>query len=392
MGPFNKKLALVFLFVFVIFAISSSLTLLKPAVASAQAGSVGISVPVLDLPNLLQNTTANTKEFSLDSILNAAMKVLISNITSSIVTWINSGFQGGPAFITNPDAFLTDVGDQIAGNFIAGTELGFICEPFSLDVRIALNLDYSASGNFAARNFCRLSDAINNVENFAKFTSGDFSQGGWDSWFEITQTPSNNPLGAYQEAQRELALRTSAGQNRELTLLDWGKGFLPSRECVSTDVDTEECVQYGEIKTPGTVIESQLNSVLDTGMRQLELADEFDEIVGALIGQLARTVLTEGLSSFREGGANYNSLSLEVRCSANTSHVTLGEAVVWAANVYGGQPGVPTYFWSGEGISGAETPSVSVTYATSGYKTAAVRVTKGGQNLFRNCNSGVLVE
>lgn len=343
------------------------------------------------------------KEFTLDGILNAGMKLVISNVTSSIVNWINSGFQGGPAFITNPESFFTDVADQVAGNFIAGTELGFLCEPFSSDIRIALNIGYSSS--FTQRNYCRLSDIINNTENFAKFTAGDFSQGGWDSWFEITQNPSNNPLGAYIAAETELTQRTSSAQQTEKLKLDWGDGFLSFQECEvrgpsgSGDPNDAPCEKYGDIKTPGTIINNQLSDTLGTGFRQLELADEINEIVGALVGQLVNTVLKEGLSSFGSGGSNFNSLSsvdrgpaLTAWCFADVSSSLLGGNVTWTVDTFGGAAGVPTYFWSGDGVQDAVSPSVTVAYITPGYKTASVRVTKGGENIFQNCNSGVLVE
>lgn len=392
-----KKIILMFFVVWV----ASNLMNIRPGTAEAQLGPMVPTGDILNQPAIsiiAANETAQTnKEFTLDAIAVQAAKIVISNITSSIVTWINSGFEGGPAFVTNPSQFLTDISDQIAGNFIAGTELGFLCEPFSLDVRLALNLGYSST--FVDRNFCRLSDVISNTENFTKFTNGDFSQGGWDSWFEITQNPQNNPLGAYLAAQEELALRTARGQSIELTKLDWGKGFLSFRECIANDIETGECTEYGDIQTPGSVIESQLENTLGTGIRQLELADEINEIVGALVGQLARTVLTEGLSSFGGGGSSYGSLGstetspLAAWCAPDAITATIGENVRWTAMVFGGQRGTPSFLWSGDGsITGATTATVNVIYSEPGLKSASVRVTKGGQNVFQRCNNAVSVE
>lgn len=366
------------------------------------------SVPVSDLVTRTQTTIAatnstalNQKEYILDGILTASTKVIISNITNSIVTWINSGFQGSPAFISNPESFFTDVGDQIAGNFIAGTELGFVCEPFSLDIRAALAINYSST--YVQRNYCRLTDAISNVENFTKFTNGDFSQGGWDSWFSISQNSQNNPVGAYLAAETELSIRTARGQSIKLLEANWGQGFLSYRDCILSDPQTGECKEYSEIQTPGTVIESQLASTLDTGIRQLELADEINEIVGALIGQLAQTVLTEGLSSFGGGGSNYGSLRarqaspLEVSCYPDKTTATIGELVTWYAFVTGGSGDSVTYLWSGDGfgsdgIGRVTTERALIGYDDVGRKTAQVRVTKGGQNAFQICSSAVDVE
>jgi len=360
-------------------------------------------VPTFDAATVAQTTfiAANTsivaeKELILDGIVTAAGKIVISNITSSIVTWINSGFEGNPAFITDPGSYFTDVADQIAGNFIAGTELGFLCEPFALDIRIALALNYSST--YTQRNYCRLSDAVSNIENFAKFTEGDFSQGGWDSWFEITQNPQNNPMGAYLAAQSELSLRTSRGQSIKLLEADWGQGFLSYQKCLAEHEVTGECVEKGPIETPGTVIESQLANTLYTGIRQLEIADEINEIVGALVGQLVQTVFSEGLSSFSTGGSNYNSLratdrpTLTVTCSADKTTVAIGESVTWRAFTEGGTLVAPEYLWSGDGVRGARSDTVTIAYTETGIKAASVRVTRDGQNAFQFCTNSVTVQ
>lgn len=360
-------------------------------------------IPVADFVTQANTTVvaANTsaeveKEFILDGILKASMQVVISNLTNSIVTWINSGFQGNPAFIDDPAGYFTDVGDQVAGNFIAGTELGFLCQPFQLDIRVALAINYSSS--FTQRNYCRLSDTINNTENFAKFTSGDFSQGGWNTWFEVTQNPSNNPIGAQFIAQTEMTKRIFDELNIKEEELSWGNGFLSYRDCLESDEETGECVKYSDIQTPGTVIESQLANTLGSGVRQLELADEINEIVGALVGQLVQTVFTEGLSSFSSSGSNYNSLQaaqggqLTASCSPNRTTIALGEVVTWSAYVNGGSGGLTTYVWGGDQVEGATSNAVSTIYTDTGRKTASVTVTKGGQNLFRRCSSSVVVQ
>src|ERR1039458_7446482 len=60
------------------------------------------------------------KEYVLDPLAWAVAKGLLQNMTDSTVKWINSGFQGSPAFVQNPEKFFRSIGDNIAGNFIAG--------------------------------------------------------------------------------------------------------------------------------------------------------------------------------------------------------------------------------------------------------------------------------
>jgi hypothetical protein len=75
--------------------------------------------------------------------------------------------------------------------------------------------------------------------------------------------------------------------------MNWGQGLLSFQTCEEEDPDSKACLKYSDIKTPGTVINEQLGRALGSGLTQLELADEFDEIVGALIGQLMEQVVTQ---------------------------------------------------------------------------------------------------
>ena len=62
-------------------------------------------------------------------------------------------------------------------------------------------------------------------------------------------------------------------------------------------VKDEGCAKWGPIKTPGSVVETQINNALPSGMRQLELADEINEAVGAVVSALVTKVLTAGLAA-----------------------------------------------------------------------------------------------
>lgn len=217
---------------------------------------------------------------SADSLATIIFKPLIRNMTNSLVQWINNGFEGSPLFVSDPEKFFIGVADRIAGSFIEGSDLAFLCSPFALDIRLALNLNYSA--RFRDEIGCTLTDVIDNIEGFAE----DFEQGGWDGWFSMTQNSQNNPYGAYLSAQSELDIRLLSDLGVEGIQLDWGQGFLGFRDCILSNAETQECMEYGPTKTPGTVINTQLEDALGTDLAQFELADEFDEIVGALVGQL----------------------------------------------------------------------------------------------------------
>ena len=150
----------------------------------------------------------------------------------------------------------------------------------------------------------------------------DFNKGGWDAWFSMTQNSANNPYGSYLEAKIELDARIANAVNIKQDQLTQGRGFLSYEKCVGRTVTQEDiddhdfrivmgtlreensayagknvgdCLGEKQIVTPGSAIEGQLSNVLGTGVRQLELADEFDEIVGALIGQLLQKTVFSAL-------------------------------------------------------------------------------------------------
>jgi len=243
-------------------------------------------------------------------------------ISKSLVNWSRNGFRGNPTFVTDPEKFFGELADNIAGDFISGSELNFLCSPFQSKVRRALLINFETvkSSGYLARSQCTFTEVVGNVE---KFVDGDFNEGGWEGWFRLTQNRSNNPYGALLDAQSELEKRISGVITVENKKLDWGKGFLSWSDCAesypgtparpavlnldgSVRVSAVEakpgaCKREGPIKTPGTIIESQLNETLGTGQRSLEIADEMDEVLGIAISRLIGK-LFDSTSVFSGGG------------------------------------------------------------------------------------------
>lgn len=244
------------------------------------------------------------KELVLDGIAWQVANLAIKEMIKSLTKWVNSGFDGNPTFVTNLEGFMTDVADKAAGNFIWGNkELKFLCSPFALDIKLALDLQYREARDFETQ--CTLSDVVDNMDSFF---AGDFLAGGWDGWYEMTQSPKNNPYGALLEAQSALTVKIGEKQLYEGTLLDFGKGFFSMKDprckpdpANPDDFDESRCT----LVTPGTAIESQLNTSLAGGLRRLEVADELNELVGALLSQLASNIFSSagGLLGSTESGS-----------------------------------------------------------------------------------------
>lgn len=230
---------------------------------------------------------------------------MVDRMVQSTVKWAQSGFEGGPAYATDPKQYFSNLADGVAGDFIRGTDLGFLCSPFQASIRVSLTQNYYESQPFQ----CTLTQITGNIEDFYN----DFSKGGWDAWFTMTQNPVNNPYGAFLAAKVELDSRVASALNVEQKQLDWNQGFLSWSKCLRTNESAEyidewnpeteefehipnpnhqggkaegECLARGPTETPGSTIKAQLDKVLPSGLDKLITAQHIDQLVSAFAAGL----------------------------------------------------------------------------------------------------------
>lgn len=277
------------------------------------------------------------KEQCFDAIFFLIAKLVINYMTASIVEWINSGFEGSPSFIDNPGQFFTDIVNNEFIDFMkevfpntAGA-LDFLCSPnLEFDLQLKFILKYGYKSSVRKKAACTVTDVIDNVNGLKvsvdEFLDGNFSGGGgWDRWFEVTNNPQNNGFGAELVLESEFLKRTAAALGLEQQVASWGNGFH------SIIASTTEGIN--KIIMPGQAIENVLADTMGSGIRQLELADEFNEIVGALIGQLINKVIQGGLGALSGGSssgpsfadqlsATYDDACANIQNSSSTSQET----------------------------------------------------------------------
>ncbi len=286
-----------------------------------------MSVPVADRPT--ENSTAtgagagvgsNLGQCLLQVLARVAAQTIIHNFTKSTLTWINSGFHGSPSFVTNPEAFLSDVGDIAAGQFIQGLgDVGqILCSPFDLNLRISFGLSLGVGGATSPRYQyvgCRLSDVQKNIYN--TFVGGQWGGNqGWQNFVSISQG-ANNPYGAYLYGKDAMTQQIAAKTGTQLQKLNWGSGFLSSESCTdasgnpvdvnSIDPNDEYNYMYGincETTTPGSVIQDQLNKTLGIPAGVLSVSQDIDDILNALVNQGVTQIFSSmGLSGMSRGGS-----------------------------------------------------------------------------------------
>ena len=219
----------------------------------AQALAVPTACGLFDVYCIMDNW----KEFVGNKLAVMIANQLIQRMTASVVNWINTGFEGSPAFLTNPEGFFTDVGDQITGELIDKTgALSQLCSPFSFDLRLNIALNQASSMN--KRYSCTLQTIINNSRNsvnnigrnsgiimtgsadgatLGNFINGDFSQGGWGGFVAYTTQAQNNPIGAWIMADSDLHSRIDQKKASTNNDLNRGAGFLSWNKC--TDVTNQ---------------------------------------------------------------------------------------------------------------------------------------------------------
>jgi hypothetical protein len=260
-------------------------------------------------------------------------------MTRSIVTWINSGFEGSPAFATDLEAHMQQLGDAVVMSFLSdvftavtrGINDGINAIQGSVDIVVPFRI---TAVNSARTNYFRKTDAEeffersrftlgNCSQNPVAFLNGSFSEGGWDAWFCATH-PANNPYGFENMLENEIAKRVNVAVDNRDTELFWANGFISWRgDCLidkggrsdraekraSTKADftqTENCYKH-EVQTPGSTIENMLGITQESPFKQLELADSVNEIVQALMLQMVNQVMGGaglfGLTSAASGGS-----------------------------------------------------------------------------------------
>ena len=250
---------------------------------------------------------------SWDSLAWIAAKMMIRTITNSTVNWINSGFKGSPAFLTDPGAFFKDVADQTSGVLLEELKLTKLCNP------LWLRLILPRPNIFNQRLQCTFSRVAGNVAAFEQ----NFLSGGWVGWADFYQ-PQNNIFGTYFEYTDELYNRQRAAYLNYQSELSQGNGFLSIKECAQRDnkliancagLSKEQCDRITCVKwvntTPGNVIAEQLNLNLGSSIRQLEAADEMNESLAAIFNALINQLIGKGLSSLSKtvlgvGSANWS--------------------------------------------------------------------------------------
>lgn len=286
-----------------IFVISAAIVPFSLEGRAQEAHAQGFGILVNDVQATLTNTiqTLSTvalqqKELVLDPLFYQIAQMALKQLTSNILKFINSGFNGDPAFITDLNAYLNDAADESAGNFIYGGPTNTTCTPYKLDVQQALTQQVvKEEGGYASEGQCTFDDPSFDQ---AAFLDGNFSAGGWSAWFEMVLNPQDSPVGAFAKSNAERVAVEGEARSQATTKAIYNNGFKDLESCTGTG-PTRHCT----VTTPGSLIQGQANFALQIPALDLLNANEFNEIVGSLFSNLA-TQAFDGVNGLLGLGGN----------------------------------------------------------------------------------------
>ena len=161
--------------------------------------------------------------------------------------------------------------DGDAAAFLSGVAGVYICDPSFLQLLMGLQTKKSIHDKYK----CTLTIAGANLDAFYN----DFSKGGWLT-YEQSLAGQNNPGGFIIKGSADIGNRIARKETNILAELSWSKGFFGQKDA------------SGKTLTPGAVVQERLGKSLNSDVAQLELADEFDELLGAVLDQLGKQIFT----------------------------------------------------------------------------------------------------
>jgi len=272
------------------------------------------------ISSLLNDKAGLLKEYVLDPLFWTMANVIIDQFGDAIVNWIRNGFEGSPMFLSDPEGFFRDTANQASGAIIDDLNMEWLCDPLG---KLRINLDFFFPGTDRAKYKCTFNDIAGNFKNIAgrkdlsdwvdvnvnvhqqnivRLYGSDYRYGGFLMWM-TTAGWKNNDLGrTIQLADNAYAAASASVSLGRFTLFNNG-GFFGVKKCVEwgpaplkegeMGPPKQKCLKK-EDSTPGTLVQEQLNQAANGSLKRLQIADEVDEIIGALATTMVGWMLTGG--------------------------------------------------------------------------------------------------
>lgn len=282
----------------------------------------GIYVPVNDAAVTLNTGFLVYKECILDGVARKIAENVSAEYTRQQLLAFNRGRGGNAQYLVS----WSDLNPRRLG--IVGAELqrvgnSAMCDAFKRPVQGMLARNYLKTINEPGRIYvCPFGSSAD--EQAAFYANQRFTYG---SWFNVIR-PSGNIFGTAAETQTLIDSYLAEDDRNIRQMLDWGNG-------VFSITDNAEDPLQERVLTPGYIIAQSIGQVIGSGYRQLEGADEIDQVVGNLFGGLTTQLVSDtrglaGLAQTVNGQPSYLD-----RMTAQTSSNVRQQATNAALSIIG---------------------------------------------------------
>jgi hypothetical protein len=243
---------------------------------------------------------ANTREECLNGLAYRVAKFALAKLTEQTVNWINTGFNGDPFFVRDPESYFKSIADQEINSILGPISKYQDLKKYPYGRDFAKSFLQNRANNYNNYSQSNLNSYLRENQTPAQYAR-NFSSGGWDGWLGLTQNPANNPLGFGMITSQEIADRQARSAQQTLNELNWGDGFLSQKKCVepkdytNSKAKDKPCTKW-ETVTPGIAISGQLSKVMGTSYNQLEMADQINESMSLVFDALTNQAMLWGVS------------------------------------------------------------------------------------------------
>lgn len=271
-----------------------------------------LSVPTngMGTKSTIKKTT--NKECGLDFMANKIKKKLVNELIGNSIKWLKGSLDegDGPKFMLNPKQFLWDVTDEYVNTIIGNDDSKLtkaLCSNFSLSVKQAISLEFygkNGSGNRDDKTptipTCTMENIAENISdvsgNLNKYNDADGKLKIDDfmrDLVEVNSNPNNNAFGAYINLSDSLKKLIGEKTDEKKEDVKRGNGFMSIERCEKENVDGKEKKTNCSYVTPGRILSDEIAGVLGMERKELEMADEFDEILQLLISRVMDSVFNK---------------------------------------------------------------------------------------------------
>jgi len=323
--------------------ISSGVSSLSES-AGGVFGSISGIAGELEVPTRDQKIRENTqqikkdtnalkkKETCQDTIIVPIARYFIRQMTRDLINWIK-GKDGQPRFIQNFGDFLKDAADRESGilleQILGKGNAEKLCEPWKVD--IALKILGPPQRKMGGEPQCKISEIISaaekasinvdvDIERQKKRRVGNFinnfSEGGWPAFLtSVFDDESNYPgytLTLMDKKEQKRAKAVEAAKVEAQASNGILAGICMDTKTLTLDAHGEKkdkkVCKKSKILTPGAAIVGVLPDALQSDLKQLEVADEINEIIFALAGVMTQKKFWEGIIGSNEPDSEGNTL------------------------------------------------------------------------------------